>query len=579
MPIFLLPIDTPRGLLVDETHGGTLTLDELPGFALDIVPGSATFPDGSKRGTVSVTLVHPDKVPMVPNFGQQPRFIITIQPPGTHFNPPAAMTMPNVDGLGPGQKTEMYSFDHDLGSFVSIGPATVSEDGTVVKSDPGVGVVKGGWHCGGNPSPIGSACSCAECKKCQESRCESDPTQNNNLCDNDTGICMDGSCIKPKVKFATDENDPKKPKLRNLNLGDDQIQKSVAIIWDEYEFHTVDLATFLTDDSDKDNIEWWRVSPPGSIVSRFPLTSSVFDYGLEPNENNSESFTIEARHKNFFEVFDRLLLVIVPRSTWNRFHRCAGDTGPRSDPCYLGDSNFVPWCPKETAPMEACKEPKDSAARKGCWLDELPAVYSHINIVNGAPEDPGSPNCCPSWNEPTNLRSNSHPGAWFEMRARPTPGGHGHQATYDENGQLIRSGLAAGSADMSHISNLLVTDPNTHFHCDVEPFVWAAQLDANPAVLRKDDDPTCLPVIPACYDLTEPLLHRGENLEKYLKDRPTPTIFNDKPELAPGACEECEASEGCHLGAVCRSRCESTTECGPGEICDEAKLCVPIVFQ
>ena len=46
----------------------------------------------------------------------------------------------------------MYSFDHDLGIFVSIGTGTVSEDGMLVKSDPGVGVVKAGWHCGGNPT-------------------------------------------------------------------------------------------------------------------------------------------------------------------------------------------------------------------------------------------------------------------------------------------------------------------------------------------------------------------------------------------------------------------------------------------
>jgi len=157
MPIYLLPLDLPHGLLVDETQGGTLTLPEVPGFALTVAPGSATFPDGSKRGLVSVTVVHADKVPMVPNFGQQPRFIITIQPAGTHFNPPAALTLPNVDGLAPGQKTEMYSFDHDLGQFVSIGPGTVSEDGTVLSSDPGVGVLKGGWHCGGNPAETGGA--------------------------------------------------------------------------------------------------------------------------------------------------------------------------------------------------------------------------------------------------------------------------------------------------------------------------------------------------------------------------------------------------------------------------------------
>ncbi len=56
-----------------------------------------------------------------PGFGQQPRFIVTIQPSGAVFNPPAAITLPNVDGLGPREVTEMYSFDHDIGSFVAIG--------------------------------------------------------------------------------------------------------------------------------------------------------------------------------------------------------------------------------------------------------------------------------------------------------------------------------------------------------------------------------------------------------------------------------------------------------------------------
>jgi len=47
MPVYLLPLDLPHGLQVDATHGGTLTLPDVPGFALTIAPGSVTFPDGA----------------------------------------------------------------------------------------------------------------------------------------------------------------------------------------------------------------------------------------------------------------------------------------------------------------------------------------------------------------------------------------------------------------------------------------------------------------------------------------------------------------------------------------------------
>src|SRR5947207_7065862 len=94
---------------------------------------------------------------MVPGFGQQPRFIVTIQPVGTTFNPPAPITIPNVDGLPTRAITEMYSYDHDLSMFVAIGTGTVSTDGSVIASNPGVGVLKAGWHCGGNPNSSGSS--------------------------------------------------------------------------------------------------------------------------------------------------------------------------------------------------------------------------------------------------------------------------------------------------------------------------------------------------------------------------------------------------------------------------------------
>ncbi|GAX61494.1 hypothetical protein SCALIN_C22_0208, partial [Candidatus Scalindua japonica] len=156
MPIYMLPLNTTNTQWVGGVEDVEYTLENIPGFSLTIKKNSVTFPDGSNEGFISVTQVNADKVPMEPPNGLQPRFIITIQPPGAVFDPPAPITIPNVDGLGPGEITKMYSFDHDMGQFVIIGTGTVNEDGSIIKSDPGVGVIKAGWHCGGSPAVTGS---------------------------------------------------------------------------------------------------------------------------------------------------------------------------------------------------------------------------------------------------------------------------------------------------------------------------------------------------------------------------------------------------------------------------------------
>jgi hypothetical protein len=208
MPIFLPQENIAEGLFVDETHGGTVTLADVPGFALTIAPGSATFPDGSRSGTVTVTSVHPDKVPMVPNFGMQPRFIVSIQPAGTLFEPPAAMTLPNDSGLPPGQKTEMYSFDHDLGQFVSIGTGTVSDDGSVVRSDPGVGILKGGWHCGGNPGGLGTCeHECDDGNDCTTDKLVGGQCQHTPVPDSPAMFCRDSTAPPPPCGGITIEID------------------------------------------------------------------------------------------------------------------------------------------------------------------------------------------------------------------------------------------------------------------------------------------------------------------------------------------------------------------------------------
>jgi hypothetical protein len=203
-PIYLLPLDLAHGLLVDETHGGALTLPEVPGFSLEVAPGSATFPGGSRSGVVSVTLVHADKVPMVPSLGQQPQFTVTIQPPGILFNPPAKVTLPNVEGFPPGAITQIFSFLHDQGQFEAVGPATVSDDGARVVSDPGFGIVHGGWHYQPprpDPDPPGNGCHCPQCQRCIVGACGIFPgtCDDHKFCtEHDT--CQSGVCKGDKIE-------------------------------------------------------------------------------------------------------------------------------------------------------------------------------------------------------------------------------------------------------------------------------------------------------------------------------------------------------------------------------------------
>ncbi len=214
-PVYLLPLNTNNQLCVTATSGGgTLTIPEAPGFSLTFAPGQVTFPGGSKTGCVSVTVVHGDKVPMVPGFGQQPRFIVTIQPSGAIFNPPAPITLPNVDGLRPREVTEMYSFDHDIGSFVAIGTGRVSDDGQVIRSNAGVGVLKAGWHCGGNPLSLGAAATCSACQRCVGDLCVADHVQDGMSCTQlpqIPGVCSNGGCCSTPSDLANCTNRQQRP--------------------------------------------------------------------------------------------------------------------------------------------------------------------------------------------------------------------------------------------------------------------------------------------------------------------------------------------------------------------------------
>src|SRR5262249_38059304 len=81
--------------------------------------------------------------------------VITIQTAGGAdvFLKPVPLTLPNLDGLPPGSKVEIWDFDHSRGQFFPSALATVSADGQTVTTDPGQGILQPGWHFPAPPPP------------------------------------------------------------------------------------------------------------------------------------------------------------------------------------------------------------------------------------------------------------------------------------------------------------------------------------------------------------------------------------------------------------------------------------------
>jgi hypothetical protein len=221
-PIYLPAIDTANSQVVGGDQDVVLTMKDVPGVAYKVFANSVTFPDGTHVGRLTLSQVHSDKVPMTPPNGTAPRLVGTLQPAGVKFDPPIQMTLPNTDGLAPGQVEEIFSFHHDVEQFVVEGTGRVSEDGSIVVSDPGFGLTVSGWHGGGGNPPQGlCGDACNSCQKCFIAFCISNSDANGQPCQADectaNGKCTDGDC----------KGDPKQVTSVVLNATDPDVPNSV----------------------------------------------------------------------------------------------------------------------------------------------------------------------------------------------------------------------------------------------------------------------------------------------------------------------------------------------------------------
>ncbi|MFI4917261.1 MAG: Ig-like domain-containing protein [Phycisphaerales bacterium JB060] len=118
--------------------------------------GSAMTETGEAATRATIIPVDPDRLPApLPGF-VDPGLVISVQAGtedgfnraggSTNFDVPAPLAFPNTEGLAPGEKSLLWSFDHDAGRWIVAGTGTVSADGMVIESDPGVGILAPGWH-------------------------------------------------------------------------------------------------------------------------------------------------------------------------------------------------------------------------------------------------------------------------------------------------------------------------------------------------------------------------------------------------------------------------------------------------
>jgi hypothetical protein len=153
-PVVLPPLLNENLVSYDGSSDVVLKMSGVEGLSLSIEAGSVIFPDGVQPTPqnplaiprlLSINPVQTEEIPMPMPDGASPPVAWTVQPGGTHFDPPARVSYPNLAGLAPGSVANILTFDHDTSRFEIISSATVSADGALIESDSGAGLTLAGW--------------------------------------------------------------------------------------------------------------------------------------------------------------------------------------------------------------------------------------------------------------------------------------------------------------------------------------------------------------------------------------------------------------------------------------------------
>lgn len=154
-PISPPPADDKFTPIANATQTQVITDARYPGVEVKLPAGvTITGWDGVKKTRLAVERIEASKLPVpMPPVPTKEHFQLYFGTPmGGVPDQPIPVSVPNVTGLEPGEKTEIWYFDGSpmggVGEWKVAGPATISADGQQVVTDPGHGIPRFCGVCG-----------------------------------------------------------------------------------------------------------------------------------------------------------------------------------------------------------------------------------------------------------------------------------------------------------------------------------------------------------------------------------------------------------------------------------------------
>jgi RHS repeat-associated protein len=150
---YLPPIDTQFEVEVIPGQNTVAGNPRLPGLQMTIPAGAnLRNRDGSPVARVSITPLAIDRTPAPLPANIKTAMVFTSQPGGAISDIPMPVTYPNLLGIEPGTRVDLYAFNHDTVEWYVYGFGRVSADGQTISPEinPATGRLYGlpdfSWH-------------------------------------------------------------------------------------------------------------------------------------------------------------------------------------------------------------------------------------------------------------------------------------------------------------------------------------------------------------------------------------------------------------------------------------------------